>query len=1266
MATKKELPAKESAIFKNILKHYEHKQYKKGIKLADQILKKVPEHGETLAMKGLFLNNLDKKEEAYEHVKKGLRYDLTSHICWHVYGLIYRSDKNYEEAAKCYTHALKYNKNDVQILRDFAVLQTQMRHYEALNETRHQLLQLKSTNAAFWIGLAMSYHLLGKYDMAINVLTSHEEAMQVSGGINFEHSELLLYHNSLYEESKEYEKQLDHLDKIEKQVCDKRGWKEARARCLTNLGRMEDAETAYAELVDQNPDCYQYLQEYAKAKGLTSGESDESAFLEFYAKRAEQYPRANAVKRLPLNHATGETFRNLAAAYLQRALRKGVPSLFVSMKYLYQNPEKAQIIHELVTTFYDSLKARGTFEAGGDTSKPETPTTMLWTSYYLAQHYDHRRETKKALEFIDEAIAHTPTLVELHMTRGRVLKHAGDLEGALKSMNDARELDLQDRFINSKCAKYMLRTNKVEEAEKTIGLFTRHDAPSPWQDLVDMQCMWFALEEGEAFLRRNDLGKALKRYHVIAKTFDDIMDDQFDFHTYCLRKTTLRAYVSTLRWEDQLYSHNYYVRACNGAIKAYLDLYDRPKDDANGVNGAMSEAEKKKAKSKARKAALKAEKEAEAKKGQVKEEKKPQNETKRPVDEDPNGEKYLNTKDPLGDALKFLQPLLDFAPNRLETSLLGFEIYIRQKRMLLALKCLLHLSEQQPHHPNFLKNVVTFWKVFETEKDNINPVSRKVIEKHWKTVMPDDTVDQFLEQQIDAHKYSVKHLVKIAEAQAFLGKSEAGQELLKSKAKDTNLLSNVTLSDAQLLMSSISNVDGLKASFACKYPYAIPPRPRALGPAKRSLSVANDENNAPNAKSQLKSREALFGKSSLQPMRTAIAVPPRRSALGDVSNISAREPAVPLTEKAAYNSKIAQPVKPNTLKDTKSTTETGPPVAASKVARPTALEAKVESKQVPTRDYELVKEQRESQETKEAKEQAKPKKPTTKPVPILKTHVANGAFQEEEIQSQRAKKARTSWWPDLDAADYNDPTMASEYVEDIFDYLRELETVTMANPNYMAKQKYLAWKMRGVLVDWLIEVHSRFRMLPETLFLAVNLIDRFLSQRICTLHNFQLVGLACLFIAAKYEEIASPCIKDFLKMADGGYQEKDVRIAERYILQTLEFQLCYPNAMNFLRRISKADDYDTETRTIAKYLMEISLVDHRFLQYPPSQLAAAAMYLARLMLGRGRWHSSLVHYSRYSEDQLTHVVDMLVDYIAKPVRHESFFRKYAASKFLKA
>lgn len=111
---------------------YEHKQYKNGLKFAKQILSnpKFCDHGETLAMKGLTLNCLGRKEEAYDHVRRGLLNDLQSHVCWHVYGLLQRSDKKYDEAIKCYRNALKWDKDNIQILRDLSLLQIQMRDLE--------------------------------------------------------------------------------------------------------------------------------------------------------------------------------------------------------------------------------------------------------------------------------------------------------------------------------------------------------------------------------------------------------------------------------------------------------------------------------------------------------------------------------------------------------------------------------------------------------------------------------------------------------------------------------------------------------------------------------------------------------------------------------------------------------------------------------------------------------------------------------------------------------------------------------------------------------------------------------------------------------------------------------------------------------------------------------------------------------------------------------------------------------------------------------
>lgn len=216
---------------------------------------------------------------------------------------------------------------------------------------------------------------------------------------------------------------------------------------------------------------------------------------------------------------------------------------------------------------------------------------------------------------------------------------------------------------------------------------------------------------------------------------------------------------------------------------------------------------------------------------------------------------------------------------------------------------------------------------------------------------------------------------------------------------------------------------------------------------------------------------------------------------------------------------------------------------------------------------------------------------------------------------------------DLDAEDLDDPSMCAEYVREIFEYYFALEEVTQPNANYMDHQDDLEWKMRGILVDWLIEVHTRFRLLPETLFLAVNIVDRFLSQKVVPLDKLQLVGITAMFIASKYEEVLSPHVGNFVHVADDGFTVDEVLSAERYTLSTLKYDLSYPNPMNFLRRISKADNYDIHTRTLGKYLMEISLVDHRFLEYKQSHIAAAAMYLARMILDRGGWvrhHKSLL------------------------------------------
>ncbi|KAJ9473920.1 G2/mitotic-specific cyclin-2 [Pseudozyma hubeiensis] len=277
------------------------------------------------------------------------------------------------------------------------------------------------------------------------------------------------------------------------------------------------------------------------------------------------------------------------------------------------------------------------------------------------------------------------------------------------------------------------------------------------------------------------------------------------------------------------------------------------------------------------------------------------------------------------------------------------------------------------------------------------------------------------------------------------------------------------------------------------------------------------------------------------------------------------------------------------------------------------------------------------------------------------------APQAKRLKTEQANKpAKDEGWEDLDAEDAEDPLMVAEYVNDIFEYMKELEIINMPNGDYMANQKEINWDVRAILVDWLVDVHAKFRLLPETLYLAVNIIDRFLSRRTISLSKLQLVGVTAMFIASKYEEVMCPSIQNFYYLADGGYTDVEILKAERYVLKVLDFSMSYANPMNFLRRISKADNYDIQTRTVAKYFMEISLLDYRLMEHPPSLVAAASVWLAREVLERGEWTPTLVHYSTYSEQELLGTAEIMLDYCLRPITHQFFHKKYAHKKFMRA
>uniref|UniRef100_A0A8C9YUD4 N-alpha-acetyltransferase 15, NatA auxiliary subunit n=1 Tax=Sander lucioperca TaxID=283035 RepID=A0A8C9YUD4_SANLU len=742
---------------------YEHKQYRNGLKFCKQILSnpKFAEHGETLAMKGLTLNCLGKKEEAYDLVRRGLRNDLRSHVCWHVYGLLQRSDKKYDEAIKCYRNALKWDKDNLQILRDLSLLQIQMRDLEGYRETRYQLLQLRPAQRASWIGYAIAYHLLEDYEMAAKIIEEFRKTQQthrVRGA---------KWHHILWEA-------LFSCVSI--------------GEVLLKLERLDEATEVYRRLQERNPENWAYY------RGLENALKPKER-QKIYEDAWEKFPKGLVPRRLPLNFLSGEKFRECLDRYLRLNFSKGCPPVFTTLKSLYNNKEKVAIIEELVVGYETTLKSCRMFNQNDD-GKEEPPTTLLWVQYFLAQHYNIIGQQTLALEYINAAIESTPTLIELFLIKAKIYKHAGNIKEAAQWMDEAQALDTADRFINSKCAKYMLKAGMVKEAEEMCSKFTREGA-SAVENLNEMQCMWFQTECALAYKSMNKFGEALKKCHEIERHFVEITDDQFDFHTYCMRKMTLRSYVDLLKLEDVLRMHPFYYKAAISAIQIYLSLHDNPlTDDSKELQAEsanLSDKELKKLRNKQRRAQKKAQLEEEKKNAEKEKQLKNQKKKKEDDDEEIGGpkeelipDKLVKVENPLEEAVKFLMPLKHLVKDKIDTQLLAFEIYFRKEKYLLMLQSVKRALAIDPDHPWLHQCLVRFFKGVSESKELLEVV-RTVLKQEITRLFGDSNAMSFNQAYLNKHSNSIPHRLAAAKMMVYLDSSTEMKAIELATALDESL-----------------------------------------------------------------------------------------------------------------------------------------------------------------------------------------------------------------------------------------------------------------------------------------------------------------------------------------------------------------------------------------------------------------------------------------------------------------------------------------------
>ncbi|KAJ8785563.1 hypothetical protein J1605_007160 [Eschrichtius robustus] len=253
-----------------------------------------------------------------------------------------------------------------------------------------------------------------------------------------------------------------------------------------------------------------------------------------------------------------------------------------------------------------------------------------------------------------------------------------------------------------------------------------------------------------------------------------------------------------------------------------------------------------------------------------------------------------------------------------------------------------------------------------------------------------------------------------------------------------------------------------------------------------------------------------------------------------------------------------------------------------------------------------------------------------------------------------------------DASDFGtDVINVTEYAEEIHQYLREAEIRHRPKVHYMRKQPDITEGMRTILVDWLVEVGEEYNFRAETLYLAVNFLDRFLSCMSVLRGKLQLVGTAALLLASKYEEIYPPEVDEFVYITDDTYTKRQLLRMEHLLLKVLAFDLTVPTTNQFLLQYLRRQGVCVRTENLAKYVAELSLLEaDPFLKYLPSLIAAAAYCLANYTVNRHFWPETLATFTGYSLSEIVPCLSELHKVcLGIPHRPQQAIReKYKASK----
>ncbi|KAG9395219.1 Cyclin B [Carpediemonas membranifera] len=293
---------------------------------------------------------------------------------------------------------------------------------------------------------------------------------------------------------------------------------------------------------------------------------------------------------------------------------------------------------------------------------------------------------------------------------------------------------------------------------------------------------------------------------------------------------------------------------------------------------------------------------------------------------------------------------------------------------------------------------------------------------------------------------------------------------------------------------------------------------------------------------------------------------------------------------------------------------------------------------------------------KEVKVRFPAEKPALKAVPLAPVH-----------EKSTVVSSLNAAVPDVDLGDAGNPLAVPVYVKEIYAYLRQREK----KPEYRVPSDFLDLQpeidseMRAVVVDWMSEVHTKFKLANESIFLAVNILDRFLTRKQVAKDRLQLLGITSLLLASKFEESYTPSVRSFGRVAKD-FSSRQILAMERMLLQVTEFNLSDPTSLTFLRRFAKVAELTNRDKYLAFYLAELANANAKMVNFLPSEIAAGALFLTQKIVRAPEvWTGTIEAYSKYSAEDLKDVTLFLKRCVYGAKQHQGIVGKYSVSRYYK-